>query len=90
MLDQSQTLPLVGDYLNAKNQRRRLIPPQDIDEPRILPSNFITAYCLITYEPEFSQIRGLHRKRVILAYFQVNMITKFYKSSKKHCIFGHS
>ena len=45
-----------------KNLRHHLIPSRDIDDPRILQSDWMRTFYPITCEPESSQIWGLDRK----------------------------
>ena len=46
-------LPFRDDYLHALNLRYRLIPSRNIDDQRILQSDWLRAFCVITVEPDF-------------------------------------
>ena len=50
-------------YLHAKNEVDSLILSLDIADLEILQSVWLGVFCLITYKPEFSAIRNLHKHR---------------------------
>ena len=50
-------LPSLDNYLHAKNLTGWLISSRDIDNQRIMQSNWLKAFSAITEEPDFSQIR---------------------------------
>ena len=53
---------ILSVYLHAKNQRNWYIASWDIDDQRILQSDWTIVFWPITCEPEIFRIWGLHKK----------------------------
>ena len=54
-------LPSLDEYAHAQNLRDRLIPSRDIDDQRILQSDWLRSFQATTEEPSFFQTCGFHR-----------------------------
>ena len=66
-------LPSLSEYLLAKNQGRLCIPSGDIDDQKILQSDWMRAFWPTTYKEEFSQIWDLHRETDDCKFFQFRL-----------------
>ena len=60
-----------------------MIPSSNIDDQRILQSDWTKAFWPITCEPELFQIRGFHRNIESNKFLQQKIMKKFSHNSKK-------
>lgn len=74
-------LLFLGDYLHAPNKMYRCFPPRDIDDQRILRSDWMRAFWPVTCQTNFSQLQILYRKTKNFKVFQFRLLPA--KSNEK-------
>ena len=74
-------LLFLGDYLHAPNKMYRCFPPRDIDDQRILRSDWIRSFWPVTCQTNFSQLQILYRKTKNFKVFQFRLLPA--KSTEK-------
>ena len=94
MIASYHMLPFFGEYLHAKNQRYSRIPTIDIDDQRIMQSDWMRALLAYNLWGRIFTKYGIctgkleNAKSFILGYFQQKVMKKNYeKTTKLH--FGH-